>query len=80
MFPDFKPEWVKEKYIWRARYAQPITTKNYSRSFPATATPFQNLTLHSMSQIYPEDRGTNYAVKTSEALALKILTLDNEVE
>lgn len=76
MFPDFHPEWIKENYIWRARYAQPITTKNYSQSFPGTATPFSNLTLHSMSQIYPEDRGTNYAVKSSENLAIQLLSED----
>jgi protoporphyrinogen oxidase len=74
MFPDFQPEWIKEKYIWRARYAQPITTRNYSQSFPNTTTPFSNLILQSMSQIYPEDRGTNYAVKSSEKLATLLLS------
>jgi hypothetical protein len=73
MFPDFNEEWIKEHYIWRVKNAQPITVKNFSEKLPATCTPIKNLFLCSMAQIYPEDRGTNYAVRNAEVLATKLL-------
>jgi len=78
MFPEFKEEWVKEHYIWRTLYAQPITTKNYSLLIPTMVTPYKNLFLNSMAQIYPEDRGTNYAVRNAEILARDLLSRFNE--
>jgi protoporphyrinogen oxidase len=78
MFPEFKEEWIKEHYIWRTLYAQPITTKNYSLLIPTMVTPYKNLFLNSMAQIYPEDRGTNYAVRNAEILAGDLLSRSNE--
>jgi protoporphyrinogen oxidase len=73
MFPEFAEDWIEEYYIWRSPFAQPITTKNYSKTMPQVKTPFDNLFLNCMAQIYPEDRGTNYAVKNSVALAETLL-------
>ena len=73
MFPDFEEAWIREHYIWRADYAQPITTKDYSKKVPRVKTPFSNLSLSSMAQVYPEDRGTNYAVRNAEILAIELL-------
>ncbi len=73
MFPDFNEEWIIEHYIWRVKNAQPITVKNFSEKLPATRTPIKNLFLCNMAQIYPEDRGTNYAVRNAEVLATKLL-------
>ena len=78
MFPEFKEAWIKEHYIWRTLYAQPITTKNYSLLIPTMVTPYKNLFLNSMAQIYPEDRGTNYAVRNAEILAGDLLSRSNE--
>ena len=78
MFPEFKEAWIKEHYIWRTLYAQPITTKNYSLLIPTMFTPYKNLFLNSMAQIYPEDRGTNYAVRNAEILAGDLLSRSNE--
>jgi protoporphyrinogen oxidase len=73
MFPNFEKSWIKEHYIWRAPFAQPIITKNYSELIPKKVTPFKNLYFNSMAQIYPEDRGTNYAIKSAESLAEVLL-------
>jgi protoporphyrinogen oxidase len=73
MFPEFKDEWIIEHHIWRARNAQPITVKNYSKVIPQVQTPYRNLLFCSMVQIYPEDRGTNYAVKKAEDLVKQII-------
>jgi len=63
MFPDFTDSWVLNYHIFRDRYAQPIVDCGYSNKIPSSQSPWGNLYLASMAQIYPEDRGTNYAVR-----------------
>ncbi|HVZ27103.1 MAG TPA: NAD(P)/FAD-dependent oxidoreductase [Rhizomicrobium sp.] len=63
MFPQFQREWVIDYHVWRAEYAQPIPERNYSRDVPGFDTPLKNCHLSNMAQIYPEDRGTNYAIR-----------------
>jgi len=36
---------------------------------PGRATPFANATISTMAQIYPEDRGTNYAIREGKSVA-----------
>jgi protoporphyrinogen oxidase len=73
MFPKFQEKWIQEFHIWRSPNAQPITHKNSSSIIPEVTTPFSNLLLCSMAQVYPEDRGTNYAVENAENIANKLL-------
>jgi len=61
--PDFDPSWVSESWLSRTSYAQPIPLVNHSVNIPAIRTPTPNLFFASMSQIYPWDRGVNYAVQ-----------------
>jgi protoporphyrinogen oxidase len=63
MFKQFKDEWLEEVYLWKEPYSQPIITRNYSDKIPAYESPIDGLYVACMAQIYPEDRGTNYAVK-----------------
>jgi protoporphyrinogen oxidase len=61
--PAFRDEWVVRRMVFRDDYAQPIVTPDYHRRrLPVTA-PVGGLYLATMSQVYPEDRGTNYAVR-----------------
>jgi protoporphyrinogen oxidase len=69
MFPHFHREWVVGHHVWRADYAQPIAETNYSRILPARKTPLRNLLLSNMAQVYPEDRGTNYAIREGRDVA-----------
>ena len=69
MLPDFRQDVVTNAHVWRAEYAQPVVERNYSRLIPSFETPVQNLFLSSMAQIYPEDRGTNYAVRNGTEAA-----------
>jgi hypothetical protein len=55
--------WVLEHRVWRAEFAQPVTERNYSQYVPGRETPFVNASISTMAQIYPEDRGTNYAIR-----------------
>jgi protoporphyrinogen oxidase len=63
MFPKFDPSWVAAAHVWRARYAQPVVVRNYSALIPPMETPIAGLYLSTMAQIYPEDRGTSYAIR-----------------
>ncbi|KAG0944365.1 hypothetical protein G6F31_014607 [Rhizopus arrhizus] len=62
MFPEFDRSWIQDLHVWRADYAQPIAEKHYSKLIPGRCTPISNVFVTSMAQVYPEDRGTNYAV------------------
>lgn len=73
MFPKFESTWILGSHVWKARWAQPIVEKNYTQMIPAKQTPYPQLYLCSMAQIYPEDRGTNYAVRDGRDMACLIL-------
>jgi protoporphyrinogen oxidase len=77
MFPDFSADWVKEYHVWRANFSQPIIEKNYSSMVPSMQTPIDNVFISTMSQVYPEDRGTNYAVRGGLLASKLIQTKDN---
>lgn len=68
MFPAFEPAWVLAHHVWRARHSQPIVSRHYSRLVPPRETPLDGLYLCSMAQVYPEDRGTNYAIRDGRAV------------
>ncbi len=72
--PEFRKATVLSKRIFRAEYAQPIVTPHYSRVLPGIRTPLEGLYSAAMAQIYPEDRGQNYAVKMGRAAAETIRT------
>lgn len=73
MFQGFSRDWVKEVWAWRGRYTQPVIGLNYSQIKPALKTPIAGLWLSSMAQIYPQDRGTNYAVIFGQKVAHQVL-------
>jgi protoporphyrinogen oxidase len=67
--PEFSRDWVERFWVFRARAAQPIITLNYSERIPDHHTPVEGLYLANTSQIYPEDRGTNYSVDLGNRIA-----------
>ena len=69
IFPEFDPAWILSHHVWKAHYSQPVITKHYASSIPSLNTPVKNLWLCTMAQIYPEDRGTNYAVRYGRKVA-----------
>ena len=72
MFPDFERSWIIDFHVWRAQYAQPVTERNYSSYVPGRETPFTNALVSTMAQIYPEDRGTNYAIREGMDVATQL--------
>ncbi|MDH4201680.1 MAG: NAD(P)/FAD-dependent oxidoreductase [Phycisphaerae bacterium] len=63
MFPHFKDSWIENYYLWKSPYSQPVVGRDYSQIIPSVRTPINGLYLSTMAQIYPEDRGINYAVR-----------------
>jgi protoporphyrinogen oxidase len=61
--PDFSRDWVRERWLFREPHAQPIVTIGYRDRMPALDTGIPGLVLANTTQIYPEDRGTNYSVR-----------------
>lgn len=55
--------------VFKAPFAQPIITRNYSKRIPSFRTPLPNVFLANIEQVYPWDRGTNYAVELGEKVA-----------
>ncbi|HUN22503.1 MAG TPA: NAD(P)/FAD-dependent oxidoreductase [Anaerolineales bacterium] len=70
--PDFSADWVRESWIFRTKYAQPIPFLNHSQNIPALRTGIAGLWFASMSQVYPYDRGTNFAVELGRRVAREI--------
>jgi len=72
MFPDFDESHVVDSYIHRERYAQPVVYQQHSARILPFETPVKGLYMANMGQIYPEDRGQNYAVGLGEDAARKL--------
>ena len=69
----FDRSWVVEYHHHKVDGAQPIIGVNYSQRIPDHRTPFKNLYLANTTQIYPEDRGTNYSVRMGRKVARMVL-------
>ena len=72
MFPEFRRSWILGAHVWRARYSQPIVTRHYSRMIPREEAPIGGLYLTTMAQVYPEDRGTNYAIREGRRVGAEL--------
>ncbi len=72
--PAFERAWVNRVWVFKTAYAQPVPQVNHSRHIPAIRTPVEGLYFASMSQVYPWDRGTNYAVEIGRRAARLMLS------
>jgi len=66
---DFRPDWIRKAWAFRAPYAQPVPSLNHSQNIPALKTALDGVYWASMSQVYPWDRGTNFAVEMGRRVA-----------
>ncbi|HKH19026.1 MAG TPA: NAD(P)/FAD-dependent oxidoreductase [Solirubrobacteraceae bacterium] len=70
--PAFSTDWVLRSWLHVEPAAQPIVTVGYGERIPPLRTPAAGLVLANTTQVYPEDRGTNYAVRLGEAAAAAV--------
>ena len=69
--PGFSRDWINNMWLFREPAAQPIVTVGYHERIVPHDTGVPGLVLANTTQIYPEDRGTNYSVRLAdEAVAL----------
>lgn len=70
--PKFKKQNILAYKIFKAQYAQPVINKNYFKTIKPFETKYKNIYLVNMTQIYPEDRGINYAIKLAKRATKEI--------
>lgn len=66
--PQFDKDWIEAAHVFLGPAAQPVVDLSYSVKLPSFGTPLANLYLATMAQVYPWDRGTNYAVRLAQDL------------
>lgn len=66
--PGYRQELI-DYDVHKAFFAQPVVPPGYSKIIPSMQTPLRNVYLANMEQVYPWDRGTNYAVELGERVA-----------
>ena len=69
MFPEFEAGRLQERHLFRFRAAQHIVDTRYEEKIPDYRTPLAGVFLSNFSQIFPEDRGTNFAVREGLKIA-----------
>jgi protoporphyrinogen oxidase len=70
--PDFNLSSFAHYSLFTNSYAQPIISLNYSKIIPSYQTPVKDVFLACMQQVYPWDRGVNYAIELGQKIAKKI--------
>ena len=70
--PDFRKNLIEKSYLFSNLYAQPLIPLNYSTIIPPFKTPLKNVFLACMQQVYPWDRGINYAIELGQKIAEEI--------
>lgn len=71
--PSFDPSWITRSHHFRADYAQPVVPVDYRQKIPPFRSEVSGLFLCTMAQIFPEDRGQNYAIVYGEKAASVVL-------
>ncbi len=67
--PDFEVDWITDRWVFKAPFAQPIVTREYESHIPPLKTPLPNVYMGNMFQVYPQDRGQNYSIRLANKLA-----------
>ena len=75
--PKFERDWVRKAWLFRTAYAQPVPLVNHSQNIPSIKTPVDGVYFASMSQVYPWDRGTNFAVEIGRRAA-RLMMQENQ--
>jgi protoporphyrinogen oxidase len=72
--PGWDRSWVLNAWRFAEPAAQPIVTVGYRERIPPLQTGVPGLVLANTTQVYPEDRGTNYAVRLGDEAARAVLS------
>ena len=72
LVPGFTIDDIVDWRIKRTRYAQPVIPCGYSSIMATIDTPDPGIKLAGLAQIYPEDRGVNYAIRLAGQAAAAV--------
>lgn len=61
--PSFRRKDIKSKYLFKTPFAQQIVIKGYHKKIPPFVSNTDGIYNANIQQVYPWDRGTNYAVE-----------------
>lgn len=75
---NFDISWIINSHHNVLSAAQPVITPGYSHRIPSHQTPYEGLYLANTTQIYPEDRGTNYSVQMGRRVAKMVIEYKNK--
>lgn len=71
--PGFDPSWVRQFWVFRDRYAQPICQVGFPPHIPAIQTPIANLYITDSYQLHPDDRTVANSITLGRQAARLIL-------
>ncbi|MGI8460530.1 MAG: FAD-dependent oxidoreductase [Solirubrobacterales bacterium] len=71
--PAYERSWIKQSWLFREPAAQPVVLPNYRDRLPPYETGVPGLLLANTTQVYPDDRGTNYAVREADEVVELLL-------
>jgi len=69
IFPHFDKSIIKESFVFKDAYAQPIVTKGHKDRMPPHRSTVDNILINNPTQIYPDDRGMSHGIKQSIEVA-----------
>lgn len=78
IFPNFSVDKVIEKKVFRFKNAQHIVDIGFDKKIVSHTTPCEGVYLSNFSQIFPMDRGTNYAVRDGYRMAETLSKLNDD--
>ena len=70
---EFSKKDIIELKVFNELYAQPVIKLNYSKEILNIQLKEKGIYMATMAQIYPEDRGMNYAIKIGYEVANHII-------
>lgn len=71
--PEFSEDFVKEAFVFREKYAQPICEVGFTKDMPDMQTPLRGLYLTDSSQLHPDDRTISNSLGLGKSAAALIL-------
>jgi protoporphyrinogen oxidase len=71
--PSFRRSQIKRSWLFREPAAQPVVLPNHRDRMPPYQTGVPGLYLANTTQVYPDDRGTNYAVREADEVVRSLV-------
>lgn len=77
--PEFSDDHVKDVFVFREKYAQPICEVGFTKDIPDIRTPLRGLYLTDSSQLHPDDRTISNSLGLGKSAASLILSNETTV-